>query len=190
MEEIVKDVWKIKGSSSIYVILGDVPMVIDAGDREDLDLVRSEIESIIPLTDIRIVLLTHLHYDHVGCVDFFVNADVYADEKEIGDYMKNARKFYFYVDEVDDFLRERLKLLPDKINGLKVLRVPGHTNGSAAFLDERRGILFSGDTIFAGEIIGRTDLPNSLPVEMDESVLKLRKLVENKKLILCPGHGY
>jgi len=46
-------------------------------------------------------------------------------------------------------------------------------------------ILFSGDTIFHRGTIGRTDLPTSLPKEMDKS---LKKLAKYKYDILCPGH--
>jgi len=80
--------------------------------------------------------------------------------------------------------------LPNEIVGLKIVRVPGHTRGSVAFLDEKRKLLFSGDTLFTNDIIGRTDLPNSIPEKMDESVAKLVKMIEDDKLLLCPGHGY
>ena len=46
--------------------------------------------------------------------------------------------------------------------------------------------LFSGDTIFHNGI-GRTDLPNSQPEKMAESLEKIKKL--NIKT-LCPGHNY
>jgi len=48
-------------------------------------------------------------------------------------------------------------------------------------------VLFSGDTIFDKEhnYVGRTDLPESNPEAMQESLEKLKKL--NYK-ILCPGH--
>lgn len=188
--KIAEDVWRIKGRGSVYVILDDVPIVIDAGDREDFEFIKKEIEKIVSLEKIKIVLLTHLHYDHVGCIDLFPNAKIYADKKEIEDYQLNSEGFYFYVGEVDDILTKKMRPLPDEIGGLKVLRVPGHTRGAVAFLDEKHKVLFSGDTLFANDIIGRTDLPNSVPVKMDESVEMLRKLIKEKNLVLCPGHGY
>jgi len=188
--KIIDGVYRIKGRASVYLILGDVPIVVDAGDREDFDFIKKEIEKIISLSEIKIVLLTHLHYDHVGCLDLFPNAKIYANEKEIEDYQLDAEGFYFYVAEVDGILREGLKELPDEIGGLKVLEVPGHTRGSVVFLDEKHKVLFSGDTLFANDIVGRTDLSNSVPVKMDESVSLIKRLIKEKNLILCPGHGY
>jgi len=69
-----------------------------------------------------------------------------------------------------------------KVNGIKVIYTPGHTYDSICLL--YKDILFSGDTIFFNGI-GRTDLPESQPEKMQESLEKLKKL---KYKILCPGH--
>jgi len=189
--EITDGVYKIKGNGNVYVILGEKVVVIDTSDIADKLYIKKEIEKIVPLEKVYIVLLTHLHYDHAGNVELFPNAEIYADDDDIEDCRYDSRKFNFYVSEkVDEILKKRLKPLPTEIGGLKVIRVPGHTRGSVAFLDEKRKLLFSGDTIFSDGIIGRTDLPNSVPEKMNESVAKLIKMVEDGELSLCPGHGY
>ncbi len=62
------------------------------------------------------------------------------------------------------------------------IKTPGHTKDSLCFL--YKGILFSGDTLFL-KGIGRTDLPESEPNKMKESLDKLNKLDYQ---ILAPGH--
>ncbi len=190
--KIRDDVWKFKGVGSVYLIKNETEWVlIDAGDSEDRDDLVREIGKVVALDEIGVVLLTHLHYDHLGGLDLFSGAKVFASREELEDYARGAKKFHFYVDEkINKILRKGVRILGEEVFGLKVLRVPGHTRGSVAFLDERRKLLFSGDTIFGGNIEGRTDLPNSLPDEMGESVKRLRKLVINEGLGLCPGHGY
>lgn len=189
--KIADDFYKIKSNGNVYVILKPVPTVIDTGDWTSREYIKSEIEKIIPLEKIKIILLTHLHYDHVGNVGLFPNAKIYADEEDIEDCRYNSREFNFYVsEEVDEILKKELIPLPDEIGGLKIIRVPGHTRGSVAFLDEKRKLLFSGDTLFANGLIGRTDFLDSVPEKMDESVEKLVRMVKDKKLLLCPGHGY
>ena len=47
-------------------------------------------------------------------------------------------------------------------SGLRVLHTPGHTEGSVCLLDPDAGLLFSGDTLFAGGW-GRVDLPGGDP---------------------------
>jgi len=189
--KIREDVWKIKNIASVYLIKNDKWVLVDAGEPRDREFLEKEISKIVPLNKVNVMLLTHLHYDHLGIVDLFPNAEIYADVDEIADYMKDAKGFHFYVsDEIDKILKEKMKLLPKEIEGFEVLKVPGHTRGSVAFLDRKRKLLFSGDTIFGGGIEGRTDLPNSLPEEMKKSVKMLRRLVVEKGLGLCPGHGY
>ncbi len=198
------DVWKFKGVGSVYLIKQDKWILIDAGDSEDREFLRGEISKIVSLDKVDVVLLTHLHYDHLGGLDLFSNAEIFASEEEIADYMENARGFHFYVnDKSDKILKQKARALPvvkmrvkgrspriAEIFGLEILKVPGHTRGSVAFLDRERKLLFSGDTIFGGGISGRTDFLNSSPRDMDKSTRMLRKLVMEEGLGLCPGHGY
>jgi glyoxylase-like metal-dependent hydrolase (beta-lactamase superfamily II) len=65
---------------------------------------------------------------------------------------------------------------------IRIIKVPGHTKDSLAFL--YNDILFSGDTLFHLGI-GRTDLPESVPEKMKESVNKLKHLDYQ---VLAPGH--
>ena len=65
---------------------------------------------------------------------------------------------------------------------IRTIKVPGHTKDSLAFLYKE--ILFSGDTMFHNGI-GRTDLKESVPEKMAESVNTLKHLDYN---FLAPGH--
>lgn len=67
---------------------------------------------------------------------------------------------------------------------LRVIHTPGHTPGSVSYYTE--GLLFSGDTLFAGSI-GRTDLPGGdYDQEMSSIIDKL--LVLPDETIVLPGH--
>ena len=57
---------------------------------------------------------------------------------------------------------------------LRVLHTPGHTEGSVCLLAEDEGVLYSGDTLFAGGW-GRVDLPGGDPAAMVESLARLRR---------------
>ena len=190
--KIANNVYKIKGDGNVYLILEPVPMLVDNGDKTNKNYIKSKIEKFIPLDKIEIILLTHLHYDHVGNLELFPNAKIYADSEEVKDYKKNSETFSFsnIPKNIDTILREKLRPLPAEINGLEVIKVPGHTRGSISLLDKKRKLLFSGDTLFSNGIIGRTDLPNSVPNKMDESVAKLTNEIKNNGSLLCPGHDY
>jgi glyoxylase-like metal-dependent hydrolase (beta-lactamase superfamily II) len=69
---------------------------------------------------------------------------------------------------------------------LRVLHTPGHTEGSVCLSAEDDGILFSGDTLFAGGW-GRTDLPGGDEGQMVESLVRLSGLEDPMRVL--PGHG-
>jgi glyoxylase-like metal-dependent hydrolase (beta-lactamase superfamily II) len=69
---------------------------------------------------------------------------------------------------------------------LRVLHTPGHTEGSVCLLADDDGMLFSGDTLFAGAW-GRTDLPGGDPDAMVGSIARLTTLEDH--LGVFPGHG-
>jgi hydroxyacylglutathione hydrolase len=69
---------------------------------------------------------------------------------------------------------------------LVVLHTPGHTEGSVSLFAPDDGLLFSGDTLFAGGW-GRVDLPGGDPAAMVESIARLTSF-EDPTAVL-PGHG-
>jgi len=77
--------------------------------------------------------------------------------------------------------------LPNKISGINVVKVPGHTRGCVVFMDKKRKLIYTGDTLFC-VMIGRTDLPNSVPEKMKYSLERIMKLIDKYDLELCPGH--
>lgn len=188
--KLTEDVYKVPGNGNVYVILKPEVFVIDTSDSADSLEIKNEIEKIVPVEEVKKVLLTHLHFDHAGNVDMFPNAEVYASKESIENYNKSAKDFFFTdISAKSDEILRNAKPLPETIAGLKVLKVPGHTGGSVAYLDKKRKLLFSGDTLFDREIVGRTDLPNSIPGVMAKSVDVLKKLV-SEGYKLCPGHDY
>ncbi|NYZ79649.1 MBL fold metallo-hydrolase, partial [Candidatus Micrarchaeota archaeon] len=79
--------------------------------------------------------------------------------------------------------------LPERINlgktTLDVIHTPGHTPGSACFLDKKDGVLFSGDTVFA-DGVGRTDLNGGDGRALVKSLEEITTLPFEH---LLPGHG-
>jgi glyoxylase-like metal-dependent hydrolase (beta-lactamase superfamily II) len=69
---------------------------------------------------------------------------------------------------------------------LDVLHTPGHPEGSVSLRDRDEGILFSGDTLFAGGW-GRVDLPGGSPEDMAASLARLAELEDPVRVL--PGHG-
>jgi len=184
--EVLKIEFKIFGSIC-YLINKEI--LIDAGSIETrTELIEDFKKNKLNFNDVKTILLTHLHWDHIGNISLFSNAKVYCSKKEIESFQEDRTDFIRMQDlsllpELDKIKLQDIKQLKNK--NFQIIEVPGHTIGSLAFL--YKGILFSGDTLFdkQGFSIGRTDLPASVPEKMKESVNKLLKI---KFKILCPGH--
>lgn len=138
---------------------------------------------------LRGVLVTHTHQDHVG--GHLFGHDIPGIEELAG---KAPARIYVHKAE-----REFLKGFGSdlvKVEGgdtlqvgrltLTFLHTPGHTPGSQCFLVDGR--LVSGDTLFIRSC-GRTDLPGSDPMQMYESLTqRLAALPEDT--VVFPGHNY
>ena len=189
LEKIVDDVYKITGVSNVYFLKKE-NILIDTGFSEDKELLKFELSKIISLDKIKTIIFTHLHYDHIGNFDLFKNSDFYASKEEIDD-LKADRFGTLLNKQLLDVFNIKLKnILQFKLPSyLEIISTPGHTKGSICIFDSKRKILFSGDTLFDNdfEVIGRMDLPTSVPEKMSESLNKLKKL---DFIYLCSGHDY
>ena len=187
VNKISDNVYKISNDSNIYYIK-DLNIVIDAGNRDFYESVKTDLESVCDLEEIEIVILTHLHYDHIGCFDLFPNAKFYSTKRGVEDYKKDkislilneeiANMFDFELHDVGELE------LPER---LEVMESPGHSSAGLIVLDKENKILFSGDTKFDKGYIGRYDLPTSDKEELKSS---LRKIDSLDYEVLCPGHDY
>ena len=169
--------------TNCYIIKkNDKTLVIDPGeDAEKILKISGKIDY---------VLLTHGHFDHVGALKKLKENNsltkIYLQKEALGEY-KKANLFAGFVGQrIDkppkpDVIYQEL---PNLINGLEIIKTPGHTKGSICFL--LNGYLFSGDTLFKGTY-GRVDLPYSNPEDMLESLKKLSQLDDDLKIM--PGHG-
>ena len=143
--------------SCVYLLkLKGKNILIDTSSKDNQKELIKDLDKIkLNPENIDIILLTHNHWDHIENLDLFSNAKIYSS--------KNINKL--------------------KIPELKIIKTPGHTQDDICiFYDD---ILFSGDTIFHNEGIGRTDFPES---SHDEMIKSLKKLENIDYKILCPGH--
>jgi glyoxylase-like metal-dependent hydrolase (beta-lactamase superfamily II) len=183
LQQIARNIWKLKADSNLYLLNFDQPIVIDTGNRSQRQLLEKFLDKVRPLSDIKHVIFTHLHYDHIGNFDLFTNARFYASEKEIQCFIKDQEATVLDKSMAERFTAE-LKPAVD-IGELYVVPTPGHTIGSICLWYAPEKILFSGDTLFHEKQTGRLDLPTSAPAKMQESIMKL---VHYNFKILCPGH--
>jgi hydroxyacylglutathione hydrolase len=188
------EVHKVSGSpfdGNVYLILDEVPVLIDAG--MDPEPTLRKIKKHIDPAEIEMIILTHCHHDHSGGVPLLkeaTGARVLIHEEEAGslgdDMATVAYLFGLSAPEIeaDETLKEG-----DEIDlgewKLEVLHTPGHSPGGICLYEPRAKVLFSGDTVFPQGNIGRTDLFAGCDADLISSIERLTKLdVE----VLYPGH--
>ena len=153
--------------------------VIDPGDEGDRLVAAAKSLNL----NLRYVLLTHGHFDHVGAVNDFraayPDAAVYIHK---ADAPVEATQMFFQAFDGLNYYAEGDKL-PFCGSEIAVYETQGHSNGSVClhFGDD----LFSGDTLFAGTI-GRTDFAGGDINKMMRSLGRLAKLPEETRV--WPGH--
>lgn len=162
--------------------------VVDPGGSSENIIEAIEKNSL----NIKYILLTHGHFDHVGAVAALVEkykAPVYLSKKDRAflESPKEVRASAFGMQieaaDVDVFVKDGDEI-PFSGGTIKVIETPGHTLGSVCYLFEN--YLFAGDTLFNGSI-GRTDFPESDHSLMVESLKKLKKL--DDEIYVLSGHG-
>jgi len=124
-----------------------------------------------------ICILTHGHFDHTKGVK--------EGWKEV---LLHPAEFRFggpYIEVPKNAQENPMAPLAFGSHMLDFFHTPGHTDGSICVLDRKTGLLFSGDTKFAGGICGRTDIGGS-DEEMEKSLALIEKIPYK---LLCPGHG-
>lgn len=150
-------------------------------------------------------LFTHRHFDHAGGVlpKFMTGGksgvrvegvkeirdggtEVFVGKRDVTGMARQSGLKKSEINVLEDGMR-----VPVGNHHIEIIETPGHTPGSCCFRlgknASSEGILFTGDTLFVGSC-GRSDLPESDPRHLLQSLARLSKLPETD--IVLPGHHY
>ena len=164
--------------TNIYILSNDTEaVVIDPGYEPDtiLDALEGK--------ELKAILLTHGHFDHVGAVKELVaetgcKVYIHAADLSLPPMITAGQLYYTHTYAEGDTIS------PIEGAQLNVLHTPGHTPGSVCLLLGDQ--MFSGDTLFEGSC-GRMDLPGGDQLQMHQSLNRLVSLQADYHV--HPGHG-
>ncbi len=167
-------------------------IIIDPGDEAKVILKRVADLGL----DIKLIVLTHGHIDHVGALKEVEEATGAEVAIHSADAQSLRGKGSLLISMLVSGLSCPKPPPPDRLlkDGdsldvadlhFRVLHTPGHTPGGLCLVGE--GVVFSGDTLF-NYSIGRTDLPGGSYRQLVEGIhTKLMVLPDDT--VVYPGHG-
>ncbi|MGK2879144.1 MAG: MBL fold metallo-hydrolase [Solirubrobacterales bacterium] len=181
-------------AENTFLVINDeadnAALLIDPGD-EPANIAKAIEET---GADIKAILLTHTHFDHVGAVKPMVDelgVEVWVPELErhiladINGFMRFPGVGPFESYEAEHTVKggEHLELAGFDID---VYFTPGHSPGHVSYSVRDQFALFSGDVLFQGSI-GRTDLPGGDHQTLLDSIAMLMEKLPPGTAVF-PGH--
>lgn len=143
--------------------------------------------------DVKYIILTHGHFDHIGGLEHYMSkydkATVLMHKYDVDSVLAEYDVFNVAMKNKENVVKK----ITLQIDGavfllgscdLEIIHTPGHSSGSVCIFAD--SILFSGDTLFELSI-GRTDFVDGNFSEIEQSIRKLYKLPD--ATIVYPGHG-
>ncbi len=180
--------------NNVYLVVDDASSqaaVVDTG------LGASEIQAKAASVGAKIVVIlnTHGHPDHSADdapLQKSTGAKLGIFEVDAYRLQRNARESRWFLPAPPPAAKPDLLLKEGSLISvggviLQTLHTPGHTEGSCCFYEPKEGVLFSGDTLFAGSC-GRTDVMGGSPAKMTASLRRLATLPPETRVL--PGHGH
>ena len=174
--------------SNSYLVAADdgAGMIVDAGGDGEGIVAAAEQAGF----EVKLLLLTHGHFDHVGAVREVKEATgctvaIHQDDAgKLGRFSLNT-----IIKRAVPPAPERLLVDGDEINvgelRFRVLHTPGHTPGGICIYGH--GVVFTGDTLFRRSV-GRTDMPRGSHSELLRSI-QSKLIVLPDETVVLPGHG-
>ena len=171
--------------ANCYIVMDektkDAVVLDPGGDGEMLERAIKDMGA-----NVKSILLTHGHMDHVVGVEYLsdkLNVPFYISKID-EEYMEKDNYVFGSIRNANGYLEDGNELSFGSLN-IKVIATPGHTKGGLCFLIEDK--LFTGDTLFQGSI-GRTDFIGGSFPEIINSI-KTKLLPLGDEIEVYPGHG-
>ncbi|MDY7036026.1 MAG: MBL fold metallo-hydrolase [Thermodesulfobacteriota bacterium] len=217
----------IQVTDGVYFIPGQDEMIPDAHayvvgelSSNDLSLIDAgmigkgayKIQSIqdmgISLENVKRLIITHTHMDHIGCLseirEHIPWAELWLHKDEAGPLEEGDDRIVYGMEMFRSMCQMQYGLKPgaftfhvDKmldgdesldIGGMvwEVVHIPGHSPGSIGLYHRTKKVLIPGDVVYADYAIGRFDMHKADGSVLKDSLMRLAKLEVD---ILLPGHN-
>ena len=204
-DELIPDAhaYVIGNPSSQDLSLIDVGLIGKSGYK-----VQSIQKMGIDLKTIKRVIMTHTHFDHIGCLSEIQKqipwAELWVHVLEAQPLEQGDERTVYGMEMFREMCQMQYGLKPDafkfqvnrKLHGdekldiggmiWKVIHIPGHSIGGIGLYHQPQRILIPGDVVYADYAIGRFDLHGANASDLKKSLTRLAELEVD---VLLPGHN-
>ncbi len=160
--------------------------IVDPGDSADKILNVIEEKGY----NVRYILLTHGHFDHIGAVDEVAKktgAKIAIHGNDAALLTGSESQRFSHGVSISPSLPTTYISSGQEITVgelcFKIMHTPGHTPGGVIYFCG--DAMFTGDTLFK-DFVGRTDLAGGDTKKMKESLAKINEITEDYRVF--PGH--
>lgn len=170
---------------------------IDHPVKDRSDIINSLGSIGVTPKEIHIIILTHLHPDHMGHKDLFPNAlFVFHKDENFTFYFKNNRKCELEGSSIwnisDNSQPESIDYIPDLRNleeSIYIRHCPGHTKGSLVVFVCIGGLVqaFVGDIFLNREYYEKWQPPGMSWNQ--EQIYEHMEFIKDNADVIVPGHG-
>lgn len=200
--EVSKGIYGFRGVSNCYLVFNREIFLVDTGmpgkSNEVLRFLVNNLKH--DPEDIKTIVITHHHYDHIGSLDKLkkISKARVAVHSADADYLSGVKSqtgsaFMKPLVSLMKLLYRTRPVKPDiiledgdRIGDYRVIHTPGHTPGSICLYNHDNGVIFVGDNLKYSK--GKIEKPGIMhePKKYRESMKKLENLdIE----VILTGHG-
>ncbi|WP_297215133.1 MBL fold metallo-hydrolase [Thermoplasma sp.] len=180
-------------SASTLIEDGDDRILVDVGhfgNRDNL-IANLKVSGLSP-SDIDVVVLTHLNWDHCLNVDLFDSAKIILGEEELKNGTLSGVK-----DGISDKFKEILRGMDLTLikedhrlsENVQIITTPGHTPGhiSVLVIDGSKKIVIAGDAVPNLRAYDR-GVPDLIFYNLEQAKKSIAKIKDLKPDVIYPGH--
>jgi glyoxylase-like metal-dependent hydrolase (beta-lactamase superfamily II) len=194
--------------ANVYLLVDDGLTLVDTGFSGRADQILRQIEELgYSPSDIKRIIVTHHHADHVGSLAALkkaTQAEVIAHPADapyidgtlpqpgparpqwLSEFLSRFGWLWATEPVVVDTLVNDGDELPI-LGGIKILHTPGHTPGSICLYLQSKKLLIAGDLL--AHRIGLKLPSRAFTVDIDQEIQSVKRVAGLEFDIICFGHG-
>lgn len=182
------------------------PTYVKKEDQINIQLEKDGIKC----NEIKYLVLTHLHPDHIGCVKYFKNAKILVSEEAFNTYKKNKIRYLIFDKLLPEWFEKKLTIIDDKQleenknkyfsyfdlfgdKSMLLTKVNGHAKGQICSLIQDK-VFLGADSSWGNSFVGKANdfkfFPRLIQSDMNYYITndKLLKRMKKDGIKLCFSH--